>query len=156
MSTRDLARIIIPILIVIIIASIVVVAVYFPPNGTMVCTYASAPGDPHAEFTYTAHFKLWKVLDTTSEVIVQSKNKKILEDLKMVAEEDQANLNKVDHYKTTISMKGDKLRKVTKIDYQKMTSKQLAALEGNTNPKKVTISSFKKRYKEIGATCSYE
>ena len=69
MSTKDLAKIIIPIGIAVIVIVIIIVAIYFPPTGTLECSLQSAPGDPHADYTYRIKFNFWKVKQMEAEEI---------------------------------------------------------------------------------------
>ena len=86
MSTRDLARKFGPIAVLVIVLLIVAMFVYFPPSGKMTCKLSSAPGDPHAEYTYTVLFKLWKVKNVETKQVITSSNKELLKRMAQCAE----------------------------------------------------------------------
>lgn len=158
MSTRDLARIGIPILIVVIIISVVVVAKYFPPNGKLVCEYASAPGDPHADYIYTANFSFWKVKKVETRMVLTSQKKEVLEEYKKNTEEAIQPLKELKHYKNEIILDGKQLTSIVSIDYEHMNESELSAIEGNASKtkKSISIRTLKRIYTEIGANCSYQ
>lgn len=158
MSTRDLAKKLIPVGIVLVVLIVIIIAVYFPPNGKLVCTLSSAPGDPHADYTYTAYFKFWKVNKIVTEEVITSKNKKILE----IFEQQEKDINKefeiLDFYERNINLEGKHLTSVTTIDYDRIDYKKMASI-GNkvTNKEKsLKVGATKKMYEESGAKCSYK
>ena len=158
MSTRDLAKKLIPACIGLIVLLVIIVLVYFPPFGKLVCTLSSAPGDPHAEYTYTAYFKLWKVNKIVTEQVITSKNEKLLKKF----EEQEQDINKeyksLDFFERKISLEGKHLTSVTTIDYDRIDYKKMAAIGDKVSGKEKTlrIGAAKKMYQESGATCKYK
>ena len=157
MSTRDLARIGTPILIGIILLFIVIMEIYFPPSGNLVCNLSSAPGDPHADYTYTIHFKHWKIKQIETKEVITSKNKDVLLRFEEQEKEISKEYELVDYYKRDIVLESKKLISTTtvqydKIDYDKIQNQSKRKI----NKKSLRIGYTKKIYQELGATCKYK
>ncbi len=156
MSTRDLARIIVPVVIGIIVIAIIVVAIYFPPSGTLVCNLSSAPGDPHAEYTYTVRFKMWKANDLEVKQTIKSENQNLLTRFEEQSKAVQNKYESLSFYKRSVKKDSKSLTSVTSIDYQKIDYDALELVEGTkVNEKTRSIGRIKKDYQTSGAKCSY-
>ena len=156
MSTRDLARIGIPILIGVIALIIVIVAVYFPPAGNLVCNLSSAPGDPHADYTYTINFSLWKVKEIETKEVITSKNKEILLKFEEIEKEYSKEYELVDYYQRKITVDDKKLTSTTTVQYNKIKSNSKETNEATIKRKNLRIGYFKRLCQELGATCKYK
>ena len=139
MSTRDLARILIPIFIIIIIITIGAIFIYNPPTGNLVCKLSSAPGDPHAEYTYTVTFKYWNVKTIETKEVITSDNKEVLKKFEQEEKTAQKENELAKDYHKEISLKGKKLKSITTVQY-----------------KKLKIKKIKKMYQKLGAKCKYQ
>jgi len=157
MTTRDLAKILIPTIIGLTLIVILVVAIYYPPTGKMTCTLSSAPGDPQAEYTYVVKFNLWKVHEIESKEVITSKNKNVLNTFKEAEEKAADNYKDLNYYTYDISLKGKKLTSVITIDYDKVDYSKLSSLEETkkNHKKALSINAVKKIYQENGAKCKY-
>ena len=158
MSTRDLVKKLWPIVGILIIGIIGWIAVFHPPYGKLVCEYESAPGDPHAEYTYTTKFKLWKVHEIETKQIITSYKAEILQRFKEEAEAASLEYQDIKDYQINISLKEKKLTSTTIINYNSMTSAEYASLmkSENVRKKSLYIHSVKKMYQKIGAKCEYK
>jgi len=157
-STRDLAKRLIPAIIGLIILVVIIIAIYFPPNGKMICTLSSAPGDPHADYTYTAYFKFWKVNKIVTEEVITSKNKKLLETFEKQEEDINKEFKILDFYNREIKLEGKHLTSVTTIDYDRIDYKKMASIGNKVSSKDkvLRIGATKKMYQASGATCKYK
>ncbi len=157
MTTRDLAKILIPIGIAIVVITIIVVAVYFPPTGVLECTLKSAPGDPQAEYTYTATFKTWKVKQLVTEEKIRSENKELLQEFQKREDEMTKEYGLVDYFQRDFSLEDKVLTSKTTINYEKIDySKILTNQEKKSKKKNLRIGTLKKTYQNLGANCKYK
>ena len=156
MSTRDLTRILVPVIIGIIVITIIVVALYFPPSGTLVCYLSSAPGDPHADYTYTVRFKMWKANDLEVKQIIKSEDKNLLTRFEEQSKAVKSKYESLSYYKRSVKKDSSSLTSITNINYQKIDYDALELVEGTkVNKETRSIRKIKKNYQEIGAKCSY-
>ena len=146
MSTRELRIKLTPLVIAIVFFGILCMAVYNPPFGKMTCTISSAPGDPHAEYTYKVNFNFWRVNTVESTEMITSKNKDILKLFQEMEEQEQAKHKNETYYTMTSSIKNNTLTSVTTLQYKQAQNAKL---------KKISINKLKKIYLKNGAICSY-
>lgn len=157
MSTRDLAKILIPTIIGIIIITIIVVAIYFPPKGLLVCNLSSAPGDPHADYIYKVKFSNWKAKQLETQEVITTSNKKLLDSFEEQENKIKTKYKDLDFYKRTVEKESDKIISTTTINYETIDYDAIAKVEGvkEVQKKQIKIGKIKKMYQEIGAKCSY-
>ena len=152
MTSMDLYKKLVPVCLMIVFVLICVLFLIFPPNGKLVCSLKSAPGETYALYTYTIDFKLWKATSFLSEERLVSKDieflKKVEEDLKVSLEKD----NKLEYFSNEMSLGDNELTIKTNIDYI-LLKKSLK--NGQTKPK-LGIRLLKKAYTNIGANCKYQ
>ena len=153
MSRRDLIKKIAIISGIVLAVIIVIIAVFFPPNGKMICKVDSAPGDPFAEYTYTVNFKLWKVKKVEAKQIITSKNKSLLQSIKEEQEQASSIYKNSNYYTYTTSLKGKELTSISTVDYTKANMEEIVTKEGKSD---LFIRNLKKLYQKGGATCSYK
>ena len=139
MSTRDLARIMIPILIIIMITTVSVWLITNPPSGNLVCNLSSAKGDPHAEYTYKVHFKHWKVNSIETTEVITSKNQEKLKEFEQEKQKTKKENKSDKNYHKKMVLKKGSLKTITTVQY-----------------KDLKIKKIKKMYQTLGAKCKYK
>ena len=148
MTTRELRKMLTPVVVGLILIGIVYVAVAHPPFGTLTCKMSSAPGDPHAEYVYKATFSFWKVKQMNITETITSKNQAILELFQELEKKENEQYKSLSYYESNSSLKEKELVLTTSIRYGKESKK-----ESNQGP--IKVGKLKKIYQKNGAICSY-
>ncbi len=152
-------KIIFSIIIFLLTIIILYVSLHIPQNGTLSCTYRTNQNNLNIDVLYQASFKNKIVLKLATTETVQSSDYLLLESYKTSLENMYSPYKKIKYYDNEITLTNNKLTSKTTINYQKISTSQLIALDKNNKnlikDGQININDLKKMYQNMGAKCKY-
>lgn len=151
MSTKDIYKKIIPIVLLSVVIIMVIAYILLPISGTLVCTNKVTPGDSTINYEYKIDFKFRKIQTIKIKQKIKSEDEKTIEKYKDILLDTKKTYEKDKYYNATIEVKKQNIIYNADINYKKINLKNT-----KSSNKKQTIGELKKNYERSGAICKYK
>ena len=157
MTSVDAIKKIVPVTLIVLFIIVVLVFLFMPPKGKLVCELDRTPGELSINYKYSADYSLWTVRELTVEENISSKNKDTLKKYKESIEKDYKSFSKIDSINSNVEMIETSLVSSTfHIDYTNLKKDDYKSLGNSMNYKNIFVGKLKKIYTNNGASCHYE
>lgn len=139
---------------------IVIFGIFSNKSGTMICTYTAETDVYKISTRYVIKYKdkIVESLSTTEEIT--SDKEGILDEYKTSLDLIYSKYSKLKYYNNSIKLKENKLISTTNINYEKVDKNQFISIDKNNGnlytSSHVMLKNLRKRYKELGARCTYK
>lgn len=128
-------------------------------DGHLICTYQLNQNTFSLQTKYQVTFKNKIVTNLTTTETITSNDKTILKQYQSQLESLYAKYKHLKYYDNSIKISAHKLVSITKINYQKIDTSKIIALD-SSNKKlikngQIKLADLKKIYHDMGAKCKY-